>query len=102
MAATVTVDDRSVQGNKRVHYATVTFDNSYPTGGESVTASQLGLSGVSSVQTEVKSVGGTVNVANVYYDRATSKFKVYDETPAEALNTSDLSTLVVEAVAYGY
>lgn len=101
MAASVTVNERTVQGNKRVTFSTVTFDSSYPTGGESVTAAQLGLSKVDWATPTVKTIGGTVNVANVTYDRTNSKFKVYDETPAEVANTADLSTLVVEVRAEG-
>lgn len=80
----------------------VTFDSSYPTGGEAFTAANFGLNNVVYGTADVKSVGGTVNVANVYVDRANLKLKVYDETPAEAANTSDLSTLVVQVQVVGW
>jgi hypothetical protein len=80
----------------------VTFDNSYPTGGEAVTAADLGLSRVDYAIATVKSAtGGGVNVANVFYNIATGKILVYDETPAEAANAADLSTLVVQVIAWG-
>jgi hypothetical protein len=79
----------------------VTCDNSYPTGGEPIAPSDVGLSQIQSMECQVKSVGGTVNVANVFYDEVNGKLKVYDETPAEAANASDLSTLVVRCVTRG-
>lgn len=104
MAATVSIvsDPARVEGDHRVTCANVTLDSSYPTGGESVTPAQLGLEAVDYAIVNVKSVGGTVNVANASYDAATSKIKVHDETPAEVANTSDLSTLVVQIVAFGH
>lgn len=101
MAASVTVNDKTVLGNKRVSFATVTLDSSYPTNGESVTAAQLGLSSVHAAVVTVSAVGGTVNVAQATYDVANSKIKVFDETPAEVSNTADLSNIVLKVVAFG-
>lgn len=44
MALTTTFVRRSVFGNRRVTVADVDFDSSYPTGGESLTATNLGMS----------------------------------------------------------
>ena len=45
MALTITVPDagRTVIGNKRLVFGTIAFDSSYPTGGEALTATNLGL-----------------------------------------------------------
>jgi len=43
MALTVTMDSNSVQGNKKVVYGRIAFDSSYPTGGETFTAADIGL-----------------------------------------------------------
>lgn len=43
MALTNTFINRVKFGNKRVHTLDIDFDSSYPTGGESLTASDLGL-----------------------------------------------------------
>jgi len=45
MALTITVPDagRTVIGNKRLVIGTIAFDSSYPTGGEALTAANLGL-----------------------------------------------------------
>lgn len=101
MAASVTSIDKTVVGNKRQSVAEVTFDSSYPTGGESVTAAQLGLSKVDYALCNIIAVGGTVDVAEAFYDKANSKIKVFDQTPAEVANTADLSTLSVRIVAWG-
>lgn len=84
----------------------VTFDSSYPTGGESVTAAQLNLNIIEDAVATVKAAtGGGVNVANVHASvastGATLNLLVYDETPAEVTDTNDLSTLVVRVVAFG-
>ena len=93
----------TVFGNKRVSVAEVTLDSSYPTGGESITATQLGLKSVDFAITTVKSATGAgVNVATAYYDNSTSKVLVYDETPAQAASEADLSNVVVQIVAFGY
>lgn len=101
MAVSATINDQTVWGDKRVTFTSVTFDNSYPTGGEPITAAQLGLSRVDFALCNIKAVGGTVNVANAYFDQANMKIKIYDETPAEAGNTSDYSTLTVVVMAVG-
>lgn len=91
-----------VTGHEKKTITDVTFDNSYPTGGEAVTAANLGLNNVYRADAFVKSAtGGGVNVANAFYNESTQKILVYDETPAEAANTADLSNLVVRVVAYG-
>jgi hypothetical protein len=92
----------TVFGNQRVKVRDITFDSSYPTGGESVTASDVGLKKVLYAIPTVQAVGGTQNVANVYYDPTNAVLKVFDETPAEAGNGQDLSTLVVRVVFFGY
>lgn len=101
MAISSTIVDQGVEGNKRVVTTDITFDSSYPTGGEAVTLSSVGLMNADYAVCNVKAIGGTVNVANVYYDRANKKLKVYDETPAEVSNTADLSTLVAQVKFYG-
>lgn len=102
MAISAASVDSNVFGSRRVTVTDVTLDSSYPTGGEAITAAQLGLNTVLFAICNVKAVGGTVNVANAYYDSANAKIKVYDETPAEAANAADLSSLVVRVLAFGY
>ena len=53
MALTVAVTERGQSGNKLKNRGTIAFDDSYPTGGESLTANQLGLRVVDNVTFEV-------------------------------------------------
>jgi hypothetical protein len=46
MALTNTVQQNTVFGNKRILTVDMTFDSSYPTGGETVTPSDFGLDGI--------------------------------------------------------
>lgn len=80
----------------------------YATNGVTVTPAQLGLSTVYFAIATVKSVSGTVNVAQAYYDVVNSKIKVFNGTPAEidmptkeAANASDFTGLVLRVVAFG-
>lgn len=102
MAISAASVDSNVFGSRRVTVTDVTLDSSYPTGGEAITAAQLGLSTVLFAFCNVKAVSGTVNVANAYYDSANSKIKVYDETPAEVANAASLASVVIRVMAYGY
>jgi len=43
MALTVTLDEHVVSGNSRIVFGRIAFDSSYPTGGEALTANNIGL-----------------------------------------------------------
>ena len=43
MAITTTVTGKELVGRKRLVYGTITFDDSYPAGGEAFSASNIGL-----------------------------------------------------------
>jgi hypothetical protein len=83
----------------------VTLDSSYPTGGETVTATQLGLAIIEDAVADVKTVSGTVNIANVFCNisstGASLLLVVYDETPAEVTDTASLASVVVRVTAWG-
>ena len=89
-------------GTRKRTVTNVTLDTSYPTGGESVTASDLGLNKVEEARVDIIAVGGTVNVANAFYDLTNNKVKVFDETPAEVANAADLSGVQVRITAWGW
>jgi hypothetical protein len=92
-----------IRGNQRSTLTDITLDNSYPTGGEAITPSDLGLNYVETADAHIKSATGAgVNVASAFYDESTAKLLVYDETPAQVANAADLSTVVVRVRAYGY
>lgn len=106
MALSFSNVDSGVEGNKRFTVTNVTFDSSYLSGGETVTAANLGLSALSYGSCNIKAVGGTINVASAFLecvaDPTANKIHLYDETPAEVASTSDVSTCVVQVKAFGY
>ena len=107
MGVSISVVDRISEGNRKVIVADVTMDSSYPTGGESMTAGDLGLQKVSMVQ-------ANPNAGYIpEYDHTNSKLKVYrQKDPAnaggadiplpEVGSTVDLSAVVFRVMATGY
>lgn len=98
------VQKPTVVGKERRTVSRVTFDNAYPTGGEVVSAEDLGLQRVTFAQAEV--VHGTESaekrVSNAEYDKANGKLKLLDNaTGKELANGADASKVVVQVVAYG-
>lgn len=96
----------TVVGAEKQTTTDVSFDSSYPTGGEVVTAANLRLGVVDRATATIQSAATTtVNAASAGYTpgngTTTSLLAVYDETPAEVSNGADLAGLVVRVVAYG-
>ncbi len=88
-------------GTKRQHSGTITFDSSYPTGGEAVTAANFGLSVMDHLQFNQGEDGYVF-----HWDKANAKIIAYeagaDGAPLdEVADTTDLSSVVVEAIATG-
>lgn len=91
-------------GLHKVRFVTVAFDSSYPTGGESLTAANLGLAGI--VHVQAGSAGGYV----FEYDHTNKKLKAFmgdnnnaaDGPLIEVADTTDLSAVTCRAVVYGY
>ena len=102
MALTITVPDagRTVIGNKRLVFGTIAFDSSYPTGGEALTATNLGLD-------KIDHITFTSDVVQCYW--ASDLLKAYygdndagaDGEFAQAANTDDLSAANVQFFAIG-
>ena len=97
-----------IWGRHKVRIVDVTFDSSYPTGGESFTAANVGLAELHMVLSIPKAA--TTNHV-VQYDYTNSKLKVLGveqdadgatvEPLDEETNTADLSTLVVRVLCIG-
>lgn len=98
--ATVTIVKPPSKADIKIGYADVTV-GIYATNGVSITPSQLGFSSIVHVTPTVKSVSGTVNVTDAFYDVSTSKLKCFDETPAEVANAADLSGIVFRCLVVG-
>lgn len=79
MALTVAVTRRVVAGNQYIVAGTIAFDSSYPTGGESFTAADLGLRIVDMMILQSGSSGFAYE-----YDYTNSKVLVYSQGAAHA------------------
>lgn len=97
MALSFSITDQTVVGDQRRVVATVTFDSSYPTGGEAVTPSNFGLQSIRNVEPAVPVAGSRL----VAWDGTNSKLKVFTAIGTEAADTSDQSTIIAPVVVYG-
>lgn len=106
MALTVTIVKRNVVGAQREVIADVTFDSSYPTGGESFTVADVDPGESSSsafhvVLAEQNNATATVNRLATY-DYANKKLLLLTALSTEAANASDQSTIILRVLArYG-
>lgn len=87
--------ERTVFGNKRVVVASVTFDSSYPTGGEAVAASDFGLSSIDVI------LPFPLSNRIAVWDATNSKVLLYTALGTEAADTSDQSAIVVKVLVIG-
>lgn len=102
MTATFSVTSRNITGTRRTHVVTMTFDDSYPTGGESYTAADLGLGRVEGVAVATGAGGYVAQV-----DSVNSKVELYeagaDGGPLdEFANAGDASAITVGLIATGF
>ena len=97
MALTITTRliDTTLKGATLVA-ATVAFDNSYPTGGEAVTASDFGLD--SEIFAIIPANGGADVVS---YDRTNGKLTIHTADGTEATNASDQSAVSRDVLVLG-
>lgn len=98
MAVSVAINDRDVWGSHQVRWATVTFDDSYPTGGEAVTAADFELVEIKNMIVAQPDVGDTL--AGAYFVESTSKIIAVEQTGAEVANTHDIDgrTVTVQVI----
>lgn len=101
MAVSATAVHRGdVAAKLRVTVTDVVADSSYPTGGEALTAAQLGLSQVAWAIVTVNAPTADAVVAGEY-DVTNSKLILYTAT-AQVSNGTDLTDVGVQVVAFGY
>ena len=93
MALTVAQTLSTVVGNQKMTVSDVTFDASYPTGGEALIAADLGLT--------------TIDTALVFATEgytaewASDLLVVYSAAATEVVDATDLNTLTVKVLAFG-
>lgn len=104
MALTVVEKFRGAGGDRLLHVHKITFDSSYPTGGEPLTAADLGWSDNASLL-DVVALSGPYTFQ---YDAANAKILAYwvDTTVdgaamAEVVNTTNLSTVSTYVLSFG-
>ena len=76
-------------------HGTLTFDSSYPTGGEPVTAAMFGFN------TLFELIVLTTGAEWFVYDKANLKVKVFTADGVEATNASDQSAVAPRYIAIG-
>lgn len=110
MAVTVTTVKKSVFGDMRVRIVDITMDSSYATGGETLSAGDVGLKNVVYADVKQKTVGTTIR--QFQYDIANGKILAFqDKDPAsaggadapfpEVANATNLSTITVRGLFIG-
>jgi hypothetical protein len=75
MSLTTSIVKQDVFGNKRFHVVSLTFDSSYPTGGESLSARNCGLSQIDHIQFE------PAHGMSFEYDHTNAKVKTFRRVP---------------------
>lgn len=87
MALTTSVLTRVSIGTKRMIVARVTFDSSYPTGGETLNLSDIGMRDVECILTD------GAEGYHLKWDKTNSKLLVYSSAATQVTNATDLSAL---------
>lgn len=100
MALTLANRTTTVEGQKRKVTVDVTFDSSYPTGGEAFTAASLGLTRIEFVPPAVNSAGTRLAVWDG--DVADPKLQLFTAVGTEATDGSNQSTITVPLYVIGY
>tara|TARA_R110000824_G_scaffold15892_1_gene66613 strand:+ start:7290 stop:7613 length:324 start_codon:yes stop_codon:yes gene_type:complete len=106
MALAITVpgnasDMTGVPGNNKYVIKTATFDSSYATGGEALTAATLGLESIHIVLLSMENSGYVAQ-----YDYTNSKIALYEAGADGAIldevaNTTDVSAVAVRVLVFG-
>lgn len=101
MALTQTEIARTVFGNKRVVLTDVTFDASYPTGGESFLPADVGLVAIDAVIAASHAIDSTPVIRAVQYDPAAGTLLAFLEDFTEVTAATDLSAFTVTLQVIG-
>lgn len=97
MALAISVIKRPSMPAGEAVVADVTFDSSYPTGGEPLTAADLGMLNIEYLEATQKGVASRL----AEYDYANAKLLLFTALSTEAANASNQSTIVVRVLAIG-
>jgi hypothetical protein len=100
MALTVSIVEKFVVGSRQGVVADVTFDSSYATGGEAVTASMFGLRSTISSFPAGLARNASTGAVGVRYDAANAKLQAFSGA-TEVASTTDLSAYVARVFVIG-
>lgn len=103
-AATITGVKPNVAGARRQVTRTITFDNSYPTGGEAVAASVFGLKRIQLARAHIVSgfAAGFAHVDPLRQTDGSLLLRLRAAAGTEVANATDASTVVAEVTVEGY
>ena len=96
----VSLLERLSLGNKRGTVVQITGPTSYPTGGEALTAAQLGLHSVARVEVEPP-IDSTPAARIATYDHTNSVIYFFTAGATQVANGTDLSTFSARATCIG-
>lgn len=96
-------------GQMKAEFCAITFDSSYPTGGEPVTPGVFGMTKIVAIQPigpAMAIAGGGTSAYSVGYDAVNKKLQAFGGAAsgvalAEVANATDLSASAVTAIVYG-
>ena len=94
MSLSVTVKEQFTEGKARVVRGTLAFDTSYPTGGEPLAASAIGLSGIEQIDIAYADAGYVFD-----YDKSNEKLKVFEG--GAAAHTHAITAQATDSVSGG-
>lgn len=80
----------------------VTFDSSYPTGGEAVTAGQVGLNSIVAAIPGLGAAADESATVDVKWDHAASKLILFTDFDTEATDESNQSAIVSNVTFIGF
>lgn len=110
MALTLGTPDKKVPGAEFVSIVDITFDSSYPAGGEVLTAADLGLNTIVTVLPSVAVDPDTVdNALVVAFDHTNSKILLFwgnndggaDGPLVEVADTTNVAAYTARLIVYG-
>jgi hypothetical protein len=93
MALTTAVTGRNVVGAQRMNVVTVTFDNSYPTGGEAFSAVDAGLLRIDAIV--------PTQCPGQWIEYSSGNLVLYDAAGAEETDASDQSGVSATLLVFG-
>jgi hypothetical protein len=83
---------------RKMGFTTVTFDSSYPTGGEAIVYTDI--PGLASVLDGMWQIGSNLTTYQVFFDKTGATLVAWDEN-SEAPNTTNLASLTVTMAFIG-